>query len=200
MKGQVKIPFINTHREYVMRSILSLSVLAILSSHIYAQEDTRIGCYVDGECVNSVSVGFFTSNGTTSCYDFCQDTTGCNYFTNHPSIDLCFAFLDCVNFSNEECTDCTSGEAICPVLKCDLNSECIGTILGFEILNSVGQCAQLCLGTDNCGWWTFDSSDGVCALFQDCLTTTECTSCTSGQRKCYDGDYQGPCKLLLPLQ
>ena len=140
--------------------------------------------------MNSVSVGFYTSNGTSSCYDFCQDTTGCNYFTNYIDENLCFAFLDCVNFSNENCNGCTSGESVCPALQCDQNNECIGTSLGYEILGSVGQCAELCLDNDNCAWWTIDSSNGVCNLFQDCLATTDCTTCTSGQRKCYDGDYQ----------
>ena len=161
-----------------MKVLIFLSVFGAMFVPSLAQTQKNIGCYVDGECLNSVSVGFYSSNGTTSCYDFCKDTPGCNYFTNYPTESLCFAFLDCVNFSPENCADCTSGEVSCPALECDVNSECVGTILGFEFVASTQVCANTCLNTDNCDWWTFDSSDGLCALYQDCLSTVECTTCT----------------------
>ena len=174
-----------------MKVFMLLGVLFVPS---FTQAEKTIGCYVDGECMNSSSVGFNSSNGTTTCYDFCQDTPDCNYFTNYPSESLCFAFSDCIDFSTENCPDCTSVEADCPPLECDANNECVGTIIGFEIVISTQACAQTCELTENCGWWTFDSSDSLCNLFEDCLSTTDCNTCTSGERKCLDGDYQEQCK------
>ena len=177
-----------------MKTMLVFNFLAFAAANTISQLETNIGCYVDGECLNSASIGFYASNGTSSCFDFCQTTAGCNYFTNYIGDSICFAFEDCVDFSNEGCSDCTSGESVCPSLECDQRNECVGSSLGVDVLNSVESCAQFCLGTENCGWWTYDSSNGVCDLFQDCSATEECTTCTSGQRKCYDGDYQGPSK------
>lgn len=167
-----------------MKTSTNFYVIALAVVHTSGQSEKNIGCYIDGECMNSVSVGFYSSNGTSSCYDFCQTTNGCNYFTNYLSANLCFAFLDCVLFNGDNCDDCTSGESVCPGLLCAENNECIGTSLGFEILNSVGSCSQFCLDSDNCAWWTFDSSNSVCNIYQDCLATRDCSTCTSGQRKC----------------
>ena len=49
----------------------------------------------------------------------------------------------------------------------------VNLTLGFDVSNSIGSCAQLCLGTDNCEWWTYDSSNQGCTLFQDCSTTAD---------------------------
>ena len=89
----------------------SFMILALAAVTSAASDERTIGCYVDGACLQSVSLTSLTSNSVADCYSICQATTGCNYFTQYEDSNLCFAFLDCNTFSTDDCEDCISGKS-----------------------------------------------------------------------------------------
>ncbi len=70
-------------------------------------------------------------------------------------------------------------------LQCWVPGICQDILIDNTASDSDNDCLGLCQETDNCLWFTYDSEDGDCMLFQDCqqLDTT-CETCVSGQREC----------------
>ena len=165
--------------------------LLVLSSQLFFRltAGDAVGCFTDGECLDSVTVGF--TGGVSSsqeCHEFCQMTPNCNYFTHYKSDDLCFAFLNCNTFSGTGCNDCVSSEVNCPDLQCDVEGECVGTLINFSTaVEDILACGDQCSVVGQCGWWTFESGSGVCSLYKDCLQIKECGTCVSGEQKCGAG-------------
>ena len=53
--------------------------LALISSA--NSQDSSIGCYVDGECLQSNFIGVTEVDGLQECHQFCLQEEGCNFFT-----------------------------------------------------------------------------------------------------------------------
>ena len=85
------------------------SFLSSLLLTVVGASDRNVGCYVPGECTHAVSVGFVSAETIADCYDYCAETTGCNYFSHFGDDGICFAYLDCPSFGTEGCSDCISG-------------------------------------------------------------------------------------------
>lgn len=45
-------------------------------------------------------------------------------------------------------------------------------------IDSAKDCLNLCLEETECEWSTFDESDGICTLTEDCIAVNACDSCT----------------------
>ena len=149
-----------------------------------------IGCYQKGECLNSFLLGVGRTVTPSECRRVCSETEDCHYFTHYALEDVCFAHRDCIDLSADTCTDCTSGDLRCPDLQCNSPGQCTGTLSTFEIVDNVSSCKDQA----DCHFWTFDSTDGLCELFQDCVElVTGCGTCTSGEKMCS----KGQCCFLL---
>ena len=86
-----------------------------------------IGCYVDGECADSTSLGVAASNTTQDCYAICANTASCNAFTQYNEDQLCLTFEECATFSADTCTECVSGDLEgCDPLQCHVEGKCSG--------------------------------------------------------------------------
>ncbi len=89
----------------------------------------------------------------------------------------------------EDCSDCVSGDSDC--LVCFVEGQCLGSFLGTLEADDAEDCLEVCQETDGCGWFSFDSSDGLCLLTADCQEVDEgCGSCVAGQVECDGGGEQ----------
>ena len=90
----------------------------------------------------------------------------------------------------KDCSDCVSGDSDC--LVCFVEGQCLGSFLGTLETDDAEDCLEVCQDTDGCGWFSYDSSDGLCLLTADCQEVDEgCGSCVAGQVECDGGGEQG---------
>jgi hypothetical protein len=95
-------------------TVRALLLLASAWLLVMAACEDAIGCFVAGECTESVFVG--VNDGVTvprDCAVFCRAIAGCAFFTHWASQSYCVAFTECSVFVNTSCTTCVSGEAYC---------------------------------------------------------------------------------------
>ena len=63
--------------------------------------------------------------------------------------------------------------------------QCTGSFLDFSTEPDRDSCVTQCKDyTNDCQYWTFDSSSGFCSLYTTCEELHECPTCTSGQKEC----------------
>lgn len=168
----------------LMLLLISILVVTVLPPVILAQ--SSIGCFVSGECRESLVVDSMVNSASPEdCLEFCDQTVDCNHFSHYDDANVCFAFANCVSFSNTSCSDCISGDAGCSSLQCFITGHCDGVLIGFASnVQSAVECLNLCKMTDNCAWWTYDSSDQRCLMTQNCIHIDPCQSCFTGQKDC----------------
>ena len=130
-------------------------------------------------------VGVTIVPSAAECLMFCSSTSGCEFFTHYSADDTCFAFVNCVNYSEGSCFDCLSGDADCADVSCNVPGRCDGTLVDFFSVTSKQQCVDLCFEDDRCAWWTHEADNGLCTLTSDCPILDEgCASCLSGEKFC----------------
>ena len=137
-------------------------------------------------------MGLFSSSSSYECLDHCKGTAGCNYFTQYETDAVCFAFRDCPTFAEGFCSQCISGEVGCSSFQCDLQGQCVGSLVGIETGVGVSRdCAALCRDAGpGCRWWSFDAKTEICGLYSDCEEiNSSCGTCTTGEADC---EGQGP--------
>ena len=100
-----------------MRLIFYLFNLGLFVSLTEAQASNSIGCFVQGECANSLYVEYADSPDAQACLEFCRSILNCHQFTHYADSNGCFAFLNCNELSTNTCDDCLSGDAVCPDLR-----------------------------------------------------------------------------------
>ena len=163
-------------------AVLLLLLLAIpaLTS---AQGD--VGCFVPGECTESFFTDIEEDSNPVDCLNFCKETHDCGYFTHYSDTSFCFALTNCAQFSNTTCSVCVSGEVACD-LPCCLSGRCDGLLVSFLVTSSANECLDACKAETRCGYFSFDSSDGLCTLTRDCPHIDECPVCVYGKRECVD--------------
>ncbi len=62
---------------------------------------------------------------------------------------------------------------------------CIGTTIGFDDNGDKADCNELCQETEGCEYYTYDSADSACLVYEDCLRFDEsCTTCTTAENEC----------------
>jgi len=108
-----------------------LLLLSLSGSSVFGQE---IGCFVPGHCINAPFAAFSaTTDSVDSCHRFCKSNINCNYFSflgEDPDNDLdngCFVYVDCPFFSEDDCENCFSGDADCP-LRGEVSQDSIAMI------------------------------------------------------------------------
>jgi len=63
--------------------------------------------------------------------------------------------------------------------------ECFGDSLGNRVAEDEDACKDACKEFAQCGWFTYDSSDGLCLLYSNCADVdNSCPTCTTGQPLC----------------
>ena len=83
-------------------------------------------------------------------------------------------------------------------MKCWVEGQCKGVFVDSLILESKTDCYYVCKEYDDCQWFTYDSLDSSCVLFEDCTTIEECVTCESGQRQCsLGGSIVEECKNII---
>ena len=64
-------------------------------------------------------VGITNLESPQECLSYCRGTTDCEFFTHFSTDNACFAFINCVEFNNNDCDDCISGDKECADITCD---------------------------------------------------------------------------------
>ncbi len=84
------------------------------------------------------------------------------------------------------CPDCFSGEKDCtaPELKCWITGQCQNESFALKTTQSSEECLDLCKNKTDCKWFTFDSSDSSCNMYNECSDLAGCDTCVSGNFKC----------------
>lgn len=91
----------------MMKLLATITVLVFLSATVDGQ-DGSIGCYVEGECINSAIVDIVHDVPTPeACSEQCTDGNGCSFFTHH-------MVLYCTKFTFREVSWCQ----ICKLCLC----------------------------------------------------------------------------------
>ena len=67
-------------------------------------------CFVAGECRRSSFIRESVTLGENSCLHFCQQVTGCQWFTYDPNDSVCMTFSDCNELVIQDCPHCLSGQ------------------------------------------------------------------------------------------
>ena len=107
-----------------MKSSCGLTLLlSLFAAPVLGQNNSSIGCYVEGECIEGVSVGIMSADTVQDCVSFCKDVAACEYFTYSTSVGVCVAYGDCPRLSVDQCSDCVSGDASCPAELCGIEGK-----------------------------------------------------------------------------
>lgn len=170
-----------------MKSLFfALMVVVVSLSSTRAQ--TEIGCFVAGECLDSLYIAIAVRDTDADCLNFCKETAGCQYWTHYHSDKACFSFVECTNLSVATCQtlgDCISGDKECIEAQCDLAGQCDGGLVSFSTTATRDDCLQLCKDAPTCAWYTFDTSNNYCTLSSDCAyLDTNCATCVAGEKDC----------------
>ena len=119
-----------------------VATLVLFNGVIAYQPETKddaIGCFLPGECLNSLFVNVTSTTFLQDCHDSCKEQEvrslpvyfhemlkcssftflkGCDHFTYYESSGTCFLFSNCNRYSAEDCQDdCISGDVGCQDLK-----------------------------------------------------------------------------------
>jgi len=96
-----------------------LVFLTFIQGALSLAKSADIGCFVNGECQESISIGVSEESTPESCLNTCKSTANCEFFTHYQDDNICLLLLDCVNLSDSDCTDCISGDVTCEELVCN---------------------------------------------------------------------------------
>lgn len=102
-----------------MNNQATISLIIILTYFVDSSLCSEIGCFVDGECLDSISIGLTQQNTPNECLESCQETKTCHQFTFYADTSMCILFTDCVTLSDANCADCVSGDVTCEALVCN---------------------------------------------------------------------------------
>ena len=98
-----------------MAPTLLCFTLLMLVGTLHAQSSDGIGCFVPGECAQSLFIDYSEAEGPQACLEFCQETPDCSKFTFFADTSGCIAYANCPELSMV-CSDCISGDSTCPDL------------------------------------------------------------------------------------
>lgn len=61
---------------------------------------------------------------------------GCQYWTYYENEGACFSFVSCSNLDPTDCDGCISGDVECQERQCDLQGQCDGSLVKFDVVAS----------------------------------------------------------------
>ena len=62
---------------------------------------------------------------------------------------------------------------------------CLGSVSGILVTDSSLECGEECRANQDCLWFSYDTSDKVCTLTEDCAFIDEtCVTCSHSERPC----------------
>ena len=67
--------------------------------------------------------------------------------------------------------------------ECYVPGQCVGQLLGYVATTSDGACLRECKNDFNCEWFTSNSDEHFCGLYETCgfINVEECPDCVSGR-------------------
>ena len=82
-------------------------------------------CYEDGECLYSNLIDVTYPSSAEECLQHCRRTDRCQWFTfkTHGG-SFCELFESCEYLSDNECTNCVTGQVTCPDQQCNILGRC----------------------------------------------------------------------------
>ena len=92
-------------------------LILLAAANANAQATENIGCFVQGECASSLFIDSTDTYDAQGCLEFCRTILNCNQFTHYSDSGACLAFFNCNEVSTSTCSDCISGDGICPNLR-----------------------------------------------------------------------------------
>ena len=104
--------------------VIGLTVFPLLATGSSADpriSDGRegIGCFVPGECWDSVAFEIRQEARPQDCLAKCKDADNCKYFTFYEEDGFCLLLEECNDLSKESCgSSCVSGNTNCKELVC----------------------------------------------------------------------------------
>ena len=71
--------------------------------------------------------------------------------------------------------------------ECYVPGQCIGQLIGYVGTTSDGACLRECKNEFDCKWFTSNSAEQFCGLFETCgiINVEECPDCVSGTYYAY---------------
>ena len=93
------------------QALLCFTIFTLIGA-LHAQSGD-IGCFIPGECTQSLFLDYSNAEDAQACLEFCQETAECSKFTYFSDTNGCNAYANCPEMSTE-CTDCISGDSTCP--------------------------------------------------------------------------------------
>ena len=85
-------------------------------------------CDIRGECIDSDLLQITSTENSIECLKICQENTDCNWYTYRKSQKYCVLYNTCTEISDDYCSNCVSGESICPYYECNLSGLCLVSI------------------------------------------------------------------------
>ncbi len=93
-------------------------------------------CFQVGECSQSLFIDEWQVNDAQSCLTECKSDNECLYFTFYKDDSLCVGFANCVEFQEDSCTNCYSGESTCEGTKIPASTNVLVLTHNRESFNS----------------------------------------------------------------
>jgi len=167
---------------------LAYFVLLLVAISNLKGTSARESCFTQGECKDGYQLLGQVVDDQYLCRQLCKGLTTCNGFTFYVKTSYCQLFKTCPVVDESDCSDCVSGDKNCspPSLKCNLVGKCHGNLIKSEKTGSIDECIDSCKCSSNttCHWFTFNQSNQLCELYDDCDTLTACDECLSGNCRC----------------
>ncbi len=113
------LPFNNLNCIITLKFLLKLNILFHLpytqTNFIFhsGQNTSEPTCFQAGECSQSLFIDEWQVNDAQSCLTKCKKDDECLYFTFYKDESLCVGFANCVEFQDDSCTNCYSGDSTC---------------------------------------------------------------------------------------
>ena len=77
----------------------------------------------------------------------------------------------------------------CPALECHRPHKCKGDFVNSISLHHLEECIEICNNNVPCKWFTFEKSNDICMMYEDCSETLDCATCASGPKLCSHGNH-----------
>lgn len=101
---------------FCKRNILAIFPLIVGTT---SAQNFTIGCFVSGECANSLVAGVSVVDSINECVDFCGSVEACRFYTYDAVDRICLALEECSLLTEETCANCVSGDSSCPNEICN---------------------------------------------------------------------------------
>ena len=116
-----------------------LQNILLVAALISPSNCANIGCFVDGECLDSIAVGVSQQETADQCLSDCKEAETCHQFTFYRDDSVCVLFNDCSQLSDLNCDDCISGDASCDSIYCNEPGTEVANLICSSFISTIVQ-------------------------------------------------------------